>query len=543
MRASPRFVIAFALLALLGGVWPRPAASAAASPAHAAQEFSLGSLGVAAQTLHGIAPSLTVSFPPPALGVAGSGSYLRVFFGHSSAAAAGSTLTVSAGRTRINAVPLSAGTAAGSVFLVPIPRPLLGNGGPTLTTFAFALHPVRGATADELFGRLDADTAIHYELGAEVGTLEAHPFSLLGGLLAGSLAGTSLAVLLPAHPDPAELGAALRLVADSARLLRPAPLRLTVVEGGTSEALSREGSPALVVGRLAGLPGIDQLARAAGFTRSGGTWRAPGGRSAGDDDGLLMAVVSPWDHSSPLVVVTGGSDAAVVKATDALLAEPRIGVAGHAAVVNRIPAAPVDLPAASLAPLPGGVDLAGGGDQVIAFGAAALTPEPLVLRLAATSPVSISARLNDGVEQVIDLPGASNAVQLRTGTTRPGINGLVIDVRVPAGVAVHLEASAFLTGAGAPASQLSRLAPPCRSPPPGVGPRSSTPTPSSWDRRARPWASDGDWPRPCPTRPPRGRTGTLRCWSWCSPRHRPSSGWPATRPAWPAWPRRSRPGG
>jgi len=105
---------------------------------------------------------------------------------------------------------------------------------------------------------------------------------------------------MPAAPDDHELGGALRLVADAARRLRAAWVRTSLVMAGQDAWLQGGGSAALVVARLSELPGATRLLPAAGFTSSARGWAAPGASSpVPRDDGIVAAVLSPWDGRSP----------------------------------------------------------------------------------------------------------------------------------------------------------------------------------------------------------------------------------------------------
>jgi cellulose synthase subunit len=419
----------------------------AAEPIVPAQEVSLAGLGLASQTVHGPSASVAVAFPPPAADLASSGSYLRVFFGHSAGAAGRSTLHVFVNDVALLSIPLVASTADGSVFVVAVPSSALHVSSPNLVAFDFGLLSTGSSAADVLYGRIDTQTALHYDLAIPNSAIAAYPYSLLGGRYAGSLDDVQLLLTLGSTPDDAEVAAALRLVADTGRRLRPAHLKLNVATG--DQRLQAGGSPALVVGRFDDLPASDTVLSAAGFTRAGGTWRVPGSdHPARGGEGVLASLVSPWDHASSLIVVSGADDAGVDAAASALLGARRLDLTGASAVVlhsDEQPASAAKNIGDLQALLPGTLAFAGAGEHRVVFGLPALgtdaaSPANLQLRFEYSpgrSPgTAVVSSEVDGtrvstVPLHVDSSGTGLTTFALTGV-HAGVDGVVLAVQLPA---------------------------------------------------------------------------------------------------------------
>ncbi|MBJ7593423.1 MAG: cellulose biosynthesis cyclic di-GMP-binding regulatory protein BcsB [Candidatus Dormibacteraeota bacterium] len=320
--------------------------------------------------------------------------------------------------------------------------------------------------------------------------MEAYPYSLLGGSLAGSLGPVELGAVIPSAPDDQELSAAFRLVADAGRRLRGATLHITLVSVQQDSWLQTGHSPALLVGRVADLPGSVSLLTAAGFTAAGAGWIAPGATAPiSADDGIVAAVISPWDGRSPMLLVTGGSDSAVTRAAAAVL-DPRLGARGHAAVVSSVASVGSievpDVPFGTL--LPRNLAIRGAGDHLIAFA----VPEPAIGGgFSATVKLTVSAGHSSAAgasapELTVEVSGrtvpapaaavtgavVSRAVDIRP-ELRPGMNAVTVNLHLPEGadeVRLDAELSNSRPLQSQSASSLDQLPDPFLNAPPGTMP-------------------------------------------------------------------------
>jgi len=300
------------LLAL--SVVPAIPAAAADAPAAVAQEVTLDGLGIGAQTVYGAHGAVEVTLPAPATDLALAGNYVRVFFSHSVDATAGSSMLIAVGGQPLLTVPLGPGTAGGGVVETRIPSGLFAPRQATRLQVRFAL----AGPAATLYGRIDGQTMLHYELApAPTGLpdLERYPYSLL----ATGASSPGLGLVLPSAPAPRDLAAAFRVLGDLGRRAASQHVRPTVVTADQTKWLAGGGQSALLVGTLAALPPAQPILQAAGWKPVGAGWAAPDGRALGPDQGLVLAAVSPWDHRSALVLVTGVTPAAVDRATAALV--------------------------------------------------------------------------------------------------------------------------------------------------------------------------------------------------------------------------------
>lgn len=337
-----------ALLVLLA--LPVRVASADSVAPPAVEELTLDSLGMGAQTVHGTSGVMEIYFPPPATQLAGSGSFVRLFFSHSSNLADGSGAVITMnGRslTRQNPVPLSNDTAPGGLAEYAVGPEALSDQVPNRLRIQFTMRSAAqpAPSASDLFGRLDGRTLIHYQLagpgGGKPAGLETYPYSLL----ATSEQDRPVGVVVPDQPTSEEAGSALRVLADlgyRAGLRRP---NATLVSEDGKGWLGSGGRPAIVVGRFDRLP--SQVQNGSGWKRADRGLSGPGGRSAAQDDGVVAMLTSPWDHTTPLVMITGASETALAKATAALVGSSRTPLSSDVAVAGRAEAAP-PAPAQSL---------------------------------------------------------------------------------------------------------------------------------------------------------------------------------------------------
>jgi Bacterial cellulose synthase subunit len=232
--------------------------------------------------------------------------------------------------------PLTNGTAAGGVMEFPVPLTMLSEQAPNRLEVRFTMRSASqpAAAPSDLFSRLDGQTMVHYQLavpgGGRAAGLETYPFSLLA---AGGVA-RNLGVVLPGQPEPGEMGSALRVLADIG--FRAGALHPTarLISSDSATWLSKGGQPAIVIGRLDRLPS-PALIDAAGWKRADKGLNGPDGRALALEDGLVTTFISPWDHHSPLVLVTGATDGALAKAVAALVGTTGLPVANSYAVATR----------------------------------------------------------------------------------------------------------------------------------------------------------------------------------------------------------------
>jgi Bacterial cellulose synthase subunit len=323
---------------VLVGLAAVPARSAAAeTPAAVSQELTLDGLGIDSQTVYGPHGAVEVTFPQPATDLAPSGNFVRVFFSHSADVAAGSTMLIAVDGQPLLTIPLGPETAGGGVVETRIPTTLLAPGQSNRLQVRFALD----GPAATLYGRIDGQTMLHYQLAPSptgLPELEEYPYSLL----AAGASNPTLGLVLPSAPSAQDLAAAFRVMGDIGRRAASQRVRPAVVTTDQAAWLAAGGESAVLVGTLTGLPAAQTILESAGWKRSGGGWTAPDSRVLGPDQGLVLAAVSPWDHRSPLIVVTGGTPAAVDRAAAALVGAGG-ALAGEYVIVS---AASVTVPAA-----------------------------------------------------------------------------------------------------------------------------------------------------------------------------------------------------
>ena len=450
MRARAAALWLVMAAASVGGVsagGAPPVAAVEIPPLRIAEELTLDGLGMGSQAVvagHGV---IEVEFPPPAARLAASGSLVRVFFSHSPRLSDGSTMLLAVDDQPLASVPLTAGTADGGVVETRVPPSLLAADQPTRLQVGFDLHAAPGAPDADLYGRVDGQTLVHYELAAPGGVpgLEAYPYSLL----AVGAASPALGLVLPDRPTPSELAAGLRLLADVGRRAPSQRVRPQVVTTGQSAWLAAGGTGGLLVGLLDRVPSIARVLEGAGWRPAGGGWTSPEGRALRHEDGLVLATVSPFDHRTPLLVVTGGTDGALAKAAAGLAAPGPLPLAGPYAIVTAASGAsdspgtsPPRIRLTALGPS-GLVGLGPGRYRVTqSFTAPAIDPDDVV-QLELTVPRlgggAVSASVEAGVngqqvaQSVLEI-GGSRSVRVDDRfpgrLLRPGRNALSLDVRI-----------------------------------------------------------------------------------------------------------------
>ncbi len=155
-RVRARMIRALVLggsVLLLGPPLGASAAGPAAAPlqpgpaAELAEEVSITDLGAGPQTVHGQAGSVNIAFPAPAGPLASSGSFIRVFFGHSAIVPPGSRLELAVNGRPLSDSALNAGTAGGGVFESRVPQETLSQDRPNLLQARFLLPTSGEASA------------------------------------------------------------------------------------------------------------------------------------------------------------------------------------------------------------------------------------------------------------------------------------------------------------------------------------------------------------------------------------------------------------
>lgn len=141
----------------------------------------------------------------------------------------------------------------------------------------------------------------------------------------------SVVVVVPDNPTEDELQAAFIVGAAMGRLTT-GDLVQTVVQASELTPLLRDNENLIMVGQAASLGLLDGLDLPA--DRQGDSFDVAGLRP---DDGVLQMAVSPWNEEKVLVVVGGETDAAVIKAAQALSSDQvRVGLRPDLAVVENV---------------------------------------------------------------------------------------------------------------------------------------------------------------------------------------------------------------
>lgn len=435
--------VAFVCVLLGLAAAPAAAARAAEPPQTVAQEVTLDGLGIGSQTVYGARGAVEVSFPSAATDLAQAGNYVRVFFSHSVDVAAGSTMLIAVDGQPLLTVPLGPGTAGGGVVETRLPTALLSARGSNRLQVRFALN----GPAATLYGRVDGQTLLHYELAPSPGglpELEEYPYSLL----AAGASNPGLGLVLPSEPSTRVLGAAFRVLGDLGRRAASQHVRPQVVTTGQAAWLAEGGVSALLVGTVDSLPGAASILESGGWKQSVAGWKAPDGRALAADQGLVLAAVSPWDHRTPLLLVTGGTPVAVDRAAAALVGGGG-ALAGAYVIVSAASATqtagpPRTIQVSILSPRDLASFGAGRYRATVGFAAPAVDPaDTAVMELevpalgSAVSSATVEADVNGGWVAATDLDATgartSRLVASFPGRLlRPGRNSLSLEFHVSA---------------------------------------------------------------------------------------------------------------
>ncbi len=122
------------------------------------------------------------------------------------------------------------------------------------------------------------------------------------------------ALIVPAKPTMGELQAALTVAATFGNLTRNR-IQIPLITEDTLTPTLRNESNLIFVGRAGTIKLVDEVELP--VTAEDGSFAAAGAES---DDGILQIGGSPWNENRSVLVISGDSDAAVIKASQALSA-------------------------------------------------------------------------------------------------------------------------------------------------------------------------------------------------------------------------------
>lgn len=125
-------------------------------------------------------------------------------------------------------------------------------------------------------------------------------------------------IVIPDQPTSQELQAAFSVVSGLGRF-SDENLLYTIMPSGQLPDVLRDSTHLIMVGRPEGLPLLGSVPLAVGP----GEFVAPNGMP---DDGIVQMAVSPWNPSKAVAVVSGSTDAGVVKAAKAFSSGTLLGI-------------------------------------------------------------------------------------------------------------------------------------------------------------------------------------------------------------------------
>lgn len=152
----------------------------------------------------------------------------------------------------------------------------------------------------------------------------------------------SALIVLPDKPTASEMQGALTVAAGLGNLTS-SHLLMDITTLGQLTAAQKAASSLILVGKAASLPVLAELTMP--ITVSGGQFKLDAG---GEDDGVVAMVNSPWATSRVVLIVSGNSDAGMVKAAQAVTTGLlRPNTASNLAVVKQVEtiAKPATIPA------------------------------------------------------------------------------------------------------------------------------------------------------------------------------------------------------
>jgi hypothetical protein len=353
------------LLALAGGTAGRPTPLRAATvPAQPRADYSVADIygctaasppGTCDQLVQGLAPTLDLIFPGPGdYQLAQTGSSFQLVFAHSAVLLPDlSTLTIylngqqlPSGEGAANALRLDAGNKTITTVTFPLPadRILPGYNDVQLRFYQRFREPCDDPGNPALISTVYETTRIHYEyapgypLRANRPPLNLgdfpYPFFRAGWTRAG---GTDLVV--PANPSRAELSAAATLAASFGAAAGSQPLALNILTADKADGTALAGNDVIAIGTPARNPLVVRITRGGDIqvTPDGQGFVARGGGAPLDPAlGVLVLATSPFDGARVALVISGGNDDAVLRATLALSdRRARAALAGTGATISQ----------------------------------------------------------------------------------------------------------------------------------------------------------------------------------------------------------------
>lgn len=309
-----------ALLALLAAiVGPAEIAAAQATPPADppdadASTLTFARLGAAEMLLRGPADGAYLDFSLPATWALADGAELRLelssFFAGDATRAFGGTLQVMLNGVTLSTLLLdSSGNQSVRIPIAPEALiPTRPDGRHSLALLLDTNEQCASTDQTSLIVRPSSSFQLPHRLVAPPTDLARLPYPIVQR----SLEADAATIVVPDAPSASELQAALTVAAGLGQMTGGMlDLHLTPV-GQLSEA-TRSDNHLIVVGRAAQLPLLQAIDLPAPL--DGDRFEAPG---AFPDDGIVQLAVSPWDTSKVVLVAGGESDAAVVKAAQAV---------------------------------------------------------------------------------------------------------------------------------------------------------------------------------------------------------------------------------
>lgn len=342
MRALMRPLLLLLVLGtlLIGALWPVPVTAQDTPPARVADtsdSLSFTRLGGREQSLRGPSNGTYLDFSLPATWALTGGAELRldfnVFFAGGEERAFGGTLQVLLNGVTLDTMLLDRSGEQSAT--IAIEREALisvrADGRHSLAVLLDTNERCDSTDHTSVIIRPSSAFTLPHRVGAPPTDLAQLPYPLAQRSFEPDVA----TLVVPDSPSAAELQAALSIAAGLGRMTGGGlDLRLTPV-GGLSDA-ARAGTHLIVVGKPATLPLLREVRLPAPLQGDG--FAATGAQAS---DGVIQLAISPWNASKVLLVVGGDSDAAVIKAAQAVsTGSLRTGVRPDLALVAAVTSPP-----------------------------------------------------------------------------------------------------------------------------------------------------------------------------------------------------------
>jgi hypothetical protein len=315
-----RRLLLLALAALLATalISPAPALAQGVAPqgqrAEDATTLSFAELGASEQSLRGPADAAYLDFSLPATWELRQGAELRLdlqaFFAGEAERAFGGTLRVMLNGATLATLLLD--TPGSRSLSVSIEREVFTALRPDGRHRLALLLDTDEACATDSYTNLIIRPSSAFVLPHQIVAPPTDLTRLPYPIVQRSLLGDAATIVVPDAPSAAELQAALTVAAGFGRMSGDA-LALSLTPAGQLSEAARDETHLIVVGRAANLGLLREVELPA--PRQGERFAAPG---ALPDDGVVQLAVSPWNASKVVLVAGGDSDAAVVKAAQAV---------------------------------------------------------------------------------------------------------------------------------------------------------------------------------------------------------------------------------